>query len=198
MGHAGVAIDGVRPEQVESPDCRTFGVGHCAEAKGSVVVPSFGKDDLSAIDCVIGGATLWVTMQRDRIATMDAMLLDKCAGQNLDQVSSEADPFTLERYVQFHRFLPKHARTILDVGSNTGRGGQQLVDLKPEYYELTALDCVQSRLDAVPKCYRAAICGVSNAIACEDQSFDAVVAGEFLEHLSHPMSTGHFVSYSVF
>jgi ubiquinone/menaquinone biosynthesis C-methylase UbiE len=114
---------------------------------------------------------------------MDAMLLDKYAAQNLGQVISEHDPFTLERYVQFHRFLPKHARTILDVGANTGRGGQQLAELKPKFYDLTALDCVQSRLDALPKCYRAAICGLSNAIDCEDRSFDAVVAGEFLEHL---------------
>jgi hypothetical protein len=98
-------------------------------------------------------------MQRDRIATMDAMLLDKYAAQNLDQVISESDPFPLERYIQFHRFLPKHARTILNVGANTGRGGQQLVDLEPNH-ELTALDCVQSRLDVLPKCYRAAICGL--------------------------------------
>ena len=39
------------------------------------------------------------------------------------------------------------------------------------------------RLDALPQCYCGNICGLSNAIPVEDQSFDAIVAGEFLEHL---------------
>jgi 2-polyprenyl-3-methyl-5-hydroxy-6-metoxy-1,4-benzoquinol methylase len=108
-------------------------------------------------------------------------LKEKYVAQNLAQ-GSEPDPFTMERYVQFHRFMPKHARLILDVGASTGRGGEQLAKLEPGY-QLIALDCVQSRLDVLPKCYRGAICGLSNAISTEDQSFDAIVAGEFLEHL---------------
>ena len=50
-------------------------------------------------------------------------LQEKYATQNLAQGYSEADPFTRERYVQFHHFMPKHARSILDVGANTGRAG---------------------------------------------------------------------------
>jgi ubiquinone/menaquinone biosynthesis C-methylase UbiE len=118
---------------------------------------------------------------RLRVGSMTE-LQEKYATQNLAQGYSEADPFTLERYVQFHRFMPKHARSILDVGANTGRGGQQLAKLGPDY-QLIALDCVQSRLDVLPKCYRRAICALSNAIPAEDQSFDVIVAGEFLEHL---------------
>ncbi len=109
-------------------------------------------------------------------------ILEKYIKQNLEQAVSETDLFTRERYLQFHRFLPKDAKTILDVGANTGRGGQRLAELNP-VYRLTALDCVQSRLDALPKCYCEAIRGLSIAIPAEDQSFDAVVAGEFLEHL---------------
>jgi 2-polyprenyl-3-methyl-5-hydroxy-6-metoxy-1,4-benzoquinol methylase len=108
--------------------------------------------------------------------------LEKYIKQNLEQAVSETDLFTRERYVQFDHFLPKDAKTILDVGANTGRGGQRLAELNPTY-KLTALDCVQSRLNALPKCYGGAICGLSNAIPAEDQSFDAIVAGEFLEHL---------------
>jgi SAM-dependent methyltransferase len=108
--------------------------------------------------------------------------LERYSAQNRDLALSESDPFTPERYVQFHRFLPKGAISILDVGASTGRGGEKLAELKPEY-ELTALDCVQSRLDALPKCYRSAICGLTNAIPADDQTFDAIVAGEFLEHL---------------
>jgi ubiquinone/menaquinone biosynthesis C-methylase UbiE len=76
----------------------------------------------------------------------------------------------------------RRARAILDVGANTGRGGLRLADLDPGY-EITALDCVQSRLDALPKCYSRAILGLSNTIPADDRSFDAVLAGEFLEHL---------------
>lgn len=109
-------------------------------------------------------------------------LLARYAEQNLEQEISEHDPFTLERYRQFHVFLQESARDILDVGANTGRGGQQLYDLNPKY-RLTALDCVQSRLDALPSCYRDAICSLSSEIAAGDKTFDAIVAGEFLEHL---------------
>ena len=107
--------------------------------------------------------------------------LQKYASQNLEQHISESDPFTVERYEQFHAFMPKGARAILDVGANTGRGGQRLAEL--DGYEITALDCVQSRLDALPKSYHSAICGLTNTIPADDRSFDAVLAGEFLEHL---------------
>ena len=69
---------------------------------------------------------------RLRVGSMTE-LQEKYATQNLAQGYSEADPFTRERYVQFHHFMPKHA----------------------------ALDCVQSRLDVLPKCYGRAICALS-------------------------------------
>lgn len=33
------------------------------------------------------------------------------------------DPFTLARYRQFSKYLPKDSIELLDVGSNDGRGG---------------------------------------------------------------------------
>jgi SAM-dependent methyltransferase len=126
-----------------------------------------------------------LSLQPEIKAASVVELLEKYITLNSPQQGAEADPFTIERYAQFHRFMPKHARSVLDLGASTGRGGRRLAELNPGY-QLTALDCVQSRLGALPKCYGRAIYGLSTAISVDDQSFDAVVAGEFLEHL-YPM-----------
>jgi len=102
--------------------------------------------------------------------------------QNIQQVVSEDDPFTLKRYEQFYKFFPLGTRKILDVGCNTGRGGLRLKELNSSY-ELYGLDCVKERLAKLPDCYADAIYGLSNEIPVEDKFFDAIVAGEFLEHL---------------
>lgn len=102
---------------------------------------------------------------------------------NALQVGSEVDPFTEERYRQFARHLTRSHTSVLDVGCNTGRGGSVLKGLRPNL-EISGLDCVQSRLDRLSTdVYRHAYYGLSTQIPCEDASFDAVVAGEFLEHL---------------
>jgi hypothetical protein len=41
---------------------------------------------------------------------------------NKAQIWSENDPFTLNRYLQFSRFI-KNGNYVLDIGCNTGRGG---------------------------------------------------------------------------
>jgi len=69
------------------------------------------------------------------------------------------DAFTAERYEQFHRFLPRDAIRILDVGCATGRGGVRLKELRPNC-ELAGLDCVSERLDELPACYAAKILGL--------------------------------------
>lgn len=51
---------------------------------------------------------------------------------NQAQQVSESDPFTLDRYAQFFRHFPNSATSVLDVGSNTGRGGAVLKKLKPD------------------------------------------------------------------
>jgi ubiquinone/menaquinone biosynthesis C-methylase UbiE len=102
--------------------------------------------------------------------------------QNAQQDVSEHDPFTLERYDQFFNFLPQDAIKVLDVGCNTGRGGMRLKELNPNLM-LLGLDCVRERLDALPEYYAKGVYGLSTDIPIEDRSVDAIVAGEFLEHL---------------
>jgi len=104
--------------------------------------------------------------------------------QNIQEIASEHDEFTLERYEQFAKFLPKSFEytNILDVGSSTGRGGLRLKEIKPSI-ALTGLDCVQERLNVLPECYSNQVYGLSTKIPVEDRFFDAIVAGEFLEHL---------------
>lgn len=102
---------------------------------------------------------------------------------NRSQRVSETDSFTPARYRQMQSHLPKHARKILDVGCNTGRGGGVLKAINPEY-EMTGLDCVPERLAALDKAvYQQTICGFSNEIPIRDKSFDAIVGGEFIEHV---------------
>jgi ubiquinone/menaquinone biosynthesis C-methylase UbiE len=102
--------------------------------------------------------------------------------ENLMQVASETDSFAVERYKQFARFLPKGCSRVLDVGCNTGRGENELKNLRPELL-ISGVDCVQSRLDRLPPAYEEKMHGFSTEIPCESGRFDAVTAGEFIEHL---------------
>jgi predicted TPR repeat methyltransferase len=69
---------------------------------------------------------------------------------NLQQEVSERDTFTEERYRQFYSFFPANASTVLDIGCNTGRGGQTLKKLNNEL-KISGLDCVKDRLERLPK-----------------------------------------------
>lgn len=102
---------------------------------------------------------------------------------NAQQEISERDPFTEERYRQFYRFFPKNAATVLDIGCNTGRGGQVLKSLNQKL-QISGLDCVKDRLDQLPsQVYDQGIYGLSTDIPSDDRTFDVVIAGEFIEHI---------------
>ncbi|MEQ9371196.1 MAG: class I SAM-dependent methyltransferase [Coleofasciculus chthonoplastes F3-SA18-01] len=102
---------------------------------------------------------------------------------NIAQEVSETDPFTRERYKQFYCNFPKHVQTVIDIGCNTGRGGEILKELNPNL-KLVGLDCVASRLAKIsPDIYVSTICSYSSNIESPDSSFDIVVAGEFIEHI---------------
>lgn len=117
------------------------------------------------------------------ITTTDPMVQREIyEAQNLPQEGATTDEFTLERYTQFSRHLPPRTVSVLDVGCADGRGGARLKELRPNL-SLAGLDCVEERLEALPPSYGRRILGLSTEIPAEDQSFDAIVAGEFLEHL---------------
>ncbi|VAX20408.1 hypothetical protein MNBD_NITROSPINAE01-1930 [hydrothermal vent metagenome] len=102
---------------------------------------------------------------------------------NKKQKFSETDSFTPHRYRQFYTYFPINPRHVLDVGCNTGRGGEVLKGLNSELL-ITGLDCVASRLESLPKSvYQLAVNSFSNQMGLADSSFDVIVAGEFIEHL---------------
>lgn len=104
---------------------------------------------------------------------------------NSAQVEAESDPFTVDRYKQFARHLDPSISRVLDVGCATGRGGYYLKSSRPDL-KIYGLDCLQKRLDSLPKnVYEGGICSFTTSIAAEDSAFDAVVAGEFIEHLTY-------------
>jgi len=115
------------------------------------------------------------------------------ANRNQLQEGSETDPFTESRYSQFAKFFPAGPLKLLDVGCNTGRGGSVLKKLRPDI-EIYGMDLLQSRLDRLPQdVYSGTVCGSATQIPSEDEAYDIVVAGEFIEHLL-PIQALHFVA----
>jgi 2-polyprenyl-3-methyl-5-hydroxy-6-metoxy-1,4-benzoquinol methylase len=102
---------------------------------------------------------------------------------NRSQTCSETDSFTPQRYHQFYAHFPRDTKTVLDVGCNTGRGGQVLKTMDASL-KITGLDLVPERIAILDRAvYTHAICGSSTAIPAEDGSFDVIVGGELVEHL---------------
>jgi SAM-dependent methyltransferase len=102
---------------------------------------------------------------------------------NRAQEFSEMDTFTEGRYLQFAMFFPRSVRDILDIGCNTGRGGRVLKKLVPTA-RLVGLDCVPQRLARLDRrTYDWALCAFAHTVPLPNESFDAIVAGEFLEHV---------------
>jgi 2-polyprenyl-3-methyl-5-hydroxy-6-metoxy-1,4-benzoquinol methylase len=102
---------------------------------------------------------------------------------NRDQTGSETDTFTEERYRQFERYFTRGTSDVLDVGCNTGRGGDILKSLRPGL-SITGLDCVPERLSVLDRnVYQKSICSFTKEISLPNESFDAIVAGEFIEHV---------------
>jgi 2-polyprenyl-3-methyl-5-hydroxy-6-metoxy-1,4-benzoquinol methylase len=102
---------------------------------------------------------------------------------NRAQKISERDAFTEDRYLQFYSHLPAVAKKVLDVGCGIGRGGAALKSCDAGL-ELTGLDCVPERIAALDKgIFLGGLCAFTTDIPVESGCYDAVVAGEFLEHV---------------
>jgi SAM-dependent methyltransferase len=103
--------------------------------------------------------------------------------RNEAQVESERDPFTESRYRQFAAHLPAGRLRVLDVGCNTGRGGAALKAQRPEI-TLVGLDLLPDRLARLPAgVYGETVCGSATELPADDEQYDGIVAGEFIEHL---------------
>jgi SAM-dependent methyltransferase len=103
---------------------------------------------------------------------------------NRSQSVSLTDSFTPDRYAQFHLHFPREASTVLDVGCNTGRGGKTL-KTRDASLQITGLDVVPERVAMLDQSvYARTLCGFSTEIPAPDGSFDVIVGGEFIEHLT--------------
>jgi len=104
---------------------------------------------------------------------------------NLLQSDSETNLTTIYRYKQFYLNLEKRndRLLILDIGCNTGRGGEILKAFNDRYI-LYGIDCVEDRLRRAAKIYDFVLNCHTVAIPLLNKTIDCVLAGEFIEHLS--------------
>ena len=69
---------------------------------------------------------------------------------NREQSVSETDPFTERRYRQFARHLGAgYTGQVLDIGCNTGRGGQAFMASAPGA-RLDGVELVPDRIERIP------------------------------------------------
>lgn len=105
---------------------------------------------------------------------------------NRRQTRSERSVFTADRYRQFARHLSSGHLRVLDCGCNTGRGGYALKESIPTA-ELYGIDLIPERIDRIPDgIYRRSVAGSATELPFDDNFFDAIVAGEFIEHVDDP------------
>ena len=95
---------------------------------------------------------------------------------------SSGDPFTEKRYIQFFSHL-KDYNKILDVGCGNGRGGIILKELNP-LLKLDGVEIVDEFLNIIPKNIYEKIYSLEEInLNIPDNSYDIIIAGEFIEHL---------------
>ena len=101
---------------------------------------------------------------------------------NLNQTCSEDDPFTLDRYLQFSKYF-KEGNYVLDIGCNTGRGGELLKNIFPKL-KLFGVDLVKERIDNIPKGIYEELFNESIVTTnCNFNQFDVIIGGEIIEHI---------------
>lgn len=101
---------------------------------------------------------------------------------NREQTYSETDPFTTRRYRQFARNLGLTG-AALDVGCNTGRGGQAFREAAPGWI-LDGVELIAERLGRLPPgVYRNTWPGLLEDLPKDAGPYMAVLAGEVIEHI---------------
>ena len=103
---------------------------------------------------------------------------------NREQSVSETDPFTERRYRQFARHLGAgFTGQVLDVGCNTGRGGQAFLDRAPGV-KLDGVELVPDRIERIPAgLYRTVHQGLLEDMPADSGPYDALLMGELVEHV---------------
>jgi 2-polyprenyl-3-methyl-5-hydroxy-6-metoxy-1,4-benzoquinol methylase len=111
------------------------------------------------------------------------MKLNTIVELNRGQKVSEDDTFTRSRYLHFMNHFDVDTRDVLDLGCNTGRGGA-VMKARKAHLRIMGLDCVPERIASLDRqTYDAGVCSFSREIPLPSNSFDAIVAGEFIEHV---------------
>jgi 2-polyprenyl-3-methyl-5-hydroxy-6-metoxy-1,4-benzoquinol methylase len=115
---------------------------------------------------------------------------------NREQSFSERDSFTERRYRQFARHLGRFTGQVLDIGCNTGRGGQAFLASSPGV-QLDGVELLADRIARIPRgLYRSVHQGLLGDIPQDAGPYDAILMGELVEHVTHS-SFEEFVEQSV-
>ena len=105
---------------------------------------------------------------------------------NLKQVWSEVDSFTTDRYLHFSKYI-KDRNSVLDIGCNTGRGGEVLKKIFPNL-KLYGIDLIKERIDKISTGVYHELFNESIITSnCKGYKFDFIVAGEVIEHIQESL-----------
>jgi 2-polyprenyl-3-methyl-5-hydroxy-6-metoxy-1,4-benzoquinol methylase len=103
---------------------------------------------------------------------------------NRAQTASEVDRFTEGRYRQFARHLGSgFTGQALDVGCNTGRGGQAFLTAATKV-TLDGVELLADRIERIPAgVYRKVFRGLLGDVPGEAGPYDVLLMGELIEHV---------------
>ena len=114
------------------------------------------------------------------------------AERNRAQKGEGVNAFSVSRYRQFARYIPREAQVIVDVGCNIGLGAEPLRAAAPSA-RLVGIDCVPERVAAARESFDEALLASATKLPLDTASVCVVTAGELIEHLT-PADAERFVA----